>query len=364
MELGKLELENIVDNFKIIGTINESHPYGSGHINDSYRLVNSDRTKSDYLLQRINQNVFRDVDLTMNNILKVTRHINANSENFRGSQQTLELIPTITGTNYHRDTKGNYWRVYLFKKDLKSHDFVETSEQAYEGARAFGNFLKLLSDFPVSDIGYSIPDFHNIILRLETLKSVLGKGPTKRSIMAATDIKYIFSLSDEMSRIERLRISGNIPLRVTHNDTKFNNVLFDSQGKAVCVIDLDTVMPGVVHYDFGDGIRTATSTAGEDEKDLSLIDVDMAKYEAFTSGYLDATRDILTPGEIEYLPLSGALFPYMMGVRFLTDFLNGDKYFKTEFTDHNLQRSRSQLQMTRMMIKKFPEIDKIVKSQV
>ena len=355
-------IKSIIEKFELEGQVLSAKPFGSGHINDTFHIENADSKSPDYLLQRVNHEVFKDVPGMMDNIWQVTEHINkknVTSPNSLHNQETLELIKTHDGKLFTKTDDGNYWRIFVFKKGLKSYDLVETPGQAYEGARAFGLFFNLLSDFPTDRLIDTIPNFHNIILRLQTLKQVVEKFPNGRAKQVEKDIKFVFEVSDQMCQIEKLKLKGEIPIRVTHNDTKFNNVLLSEQDKGICVIDLDTVMPGVVHYDFGDGIRTGTTTAAEDETDLSLVQFDIKKYEAFTAGYLDVTREILSPIEVEFIGLSGALFAYIMGVRFLTDYISNDVYYKISYPEQNLNRAQCQFQLTRRILERLPELNKI-----
>lgn len=355
------QINRIYDLFDYKGKIVDAKPFGGGHINDTYRLVNDDKSLPDYLLQRVNHVVFKDVPGIMDNISKVTNHIREKSTPEFG-QETLDIIRTRDGRLF-TEYEGNFWRLFDFKKDTKSYDLVESPEQAYQGALAFGTFFRLLSDFPTETLANTLPEFHNIILRLKTFESAVKEDVKGRAAEVEPAILYVRQLADQMCEIENLRISNKIPLRVTHNDTKFNNVLLDQNDKGVCVIDLDTLMPGVVHYDFGDGIRSSTNTAEEDETDLSLVQFDIDKFEAFTDGFLEVTRDILTPFEIKYLGISGALLAYIMGVRFLTDYLQGDVYYKIKHERHNLDRCRTQLELVRQIMERQQDIQKIVASK-
>lgn len=346
--------ENIIDQFSIDGHVVSISPFGDGHINDTFRLTNADQTKPDYLLQRINHQVFKDVGGMMNNIWQVTNYIRYNNaEDFR--QDTIKIIKSKNDELFVVED-GNYWRMFDFKKGTKTFEVVESPEQAYQGALAFGKFMRILSDFPAESLVETLPQFHNIILRLETLEAAILKDVKGRLKEVQPEIKYVRNIADQMSEIESLKIAGKIPLRVTHNDTKFNNVLLDEKDRGVCVIDLDTVMPGVVHYDFGDGIRTSTNTAEEDEPDLSLVNFDIQKFEAFANGFLEPTRDILTPIEMEYLGISGALLAYIMAVRFLTDYLQGDVYYKIKYSNTNLDRCRGQLELVRQILERQKDI--------
>lgn len=359
-----IQAESVIGTFDIEGKVQSLAPFGSGHINDTFRVINEVKESPDYLLQRVNHEVFKDVSGMMNNISQVTGHLSKKSQtsqNPSASQETLELIKTRSGALFQKENDGTYWRVFVFKKSLKSYDLVESPGQAYEGAKAFGLFFRLLSDFPSDKLIETIPNFHNITIRLHALKQVLTEFPTGRSREVEREVNYVFSVAEEMCQIEYLKADHQIPLRVTHNDTKFNNVLLDPEDKGVCVIDLDTVMPGVVHYDFGDGIRTSTSTAAEDEPDLGLVHFDINKYEAFADGYLEHTRDILSPIEMKYLGLSGALFAYIMGVRFLTDYVSNDVYYKTSYAEHNLHRAKCQLELSKRIMERMQDLNKIIK---
>ena len=356
------DLEDVICEFELESGIKEARSFGSGHINDTFRLISERYDTPDYLLQRINHSVFKDVDGMMNNIALVITHLQRSITPAIG-QVTSDLIKTRTGALYHQDRSGSYWRIFDFKKNTRSYDVVETEEQAYQGARAFGLFLKLLADFDVRKLIDTIPDFHNIAVRLKQLKTAIDRFPGERVTQVADQLKYIFDHADQMCQIENRKINGAIPLRVTHNDTKFNNVLLDENDRGICVIDLDTVMPGVVHYDFGDGIRTSTNAAEEDEKDLSKVWFDFGKYKAFATGYLETTREILVKEEIEWLGLSGALLAYMMGVRFLTDYISHDVYYKTQYLEHNLVRARGQLELVRQILARMGEINRYVKKE-
>ena len=292
----------------------------------------------------------------MLNIRRVTEHVN-----HRLPGSTLELIGTRAGRNFHQDAAGNYWRVYRFRKELHSIDVAETPAQIYEGARAFGRFLFHLADFPAHTLHPTIPHFHDVIMRLQQLQEAVRQDPQGRVKEAQAEIDYSFQITEIMERIQKAGERGEIPLRVTHNDTKFNNVLLDEAGRGRCVIDLETVMPGYVHYDFGDGIRTTVTTAEEDEADLSKIIVDLERFQAFAQGFLEETRDILSPAELQYLPLAGPLLSYLMGIRFLADFLRGDSYYKIHFEGQNLQRARAQLQLTKNLLAQQEALQDILK---
>lgn len=343
-----MDLTGIIQHFATTGGIGKITPHGGGHINDNFLIRNNSPAHPDYLLQRVNHHVFRDVELLMNNMTLVTGHIAGQLGHLppeERSRRSLEIIPTKGGKPFFKDGVGDYWRVLNFIPDHVVFDSTDDQEVAREGARMFGEFIRMLSSLPPAEIGDSIPRFHDIRWRLSGLAKSVVENTADRARLVKEELRYIESRTALVTTIQRLGEKGAIPLRVTHNDTKINNVLFDREKKGLCVVDLDTVMPGYVHYDFGDGIRTFTNTGREDDTDLGNVQMDLGLYEAFAEGFLEATREILTPAEIGSLVYAGVLFPFIMGVRFLTDFLSGDVYFKTTFGDHNLVRARAQFKL-------------------
>lgn len=359
MSLSPLE---IIKLFQISGEPSKSDRFGSGHINDTYKIIHADEDSPDYLLQRINDHVFKDVDGMMRNISSVTDHISIElkKQGFDDvDKRVLKLIRTTSGQTYAK-VNDQYWRVYRFMEELKSYDIAESPQQVYQGGKAFGQFLRLLGYYPAETLSITIKDFHNVITRIDQFKSTLKASQNSKDPEVAGLTKFILSVASELNEIEKLYIQGKIPVRVTHNDTKFNNVLFDQNGQAMCIIDLDTVMPGIVHYDFGDGIRAGASTTIEDDNDLTKVDLDLTKFEAFAAGYLEMTRDLLLPIEVKYLAKSPALFSYLMALRFLTDYLNGNKYYKVNYPSHNLVRAKNQVKLTDMILKRIKELDQII----
>lgn len=343
-------MNQVVSHFLSSSALQDISPFGSGHINASYRVTTNDGS---YLLQRINHHVFPDVAALSANIEAVTNHLRsriAAASGEAGEQLTLRLTTTHHGLCWHQDISGNYWRMYDFLEGLVSYDVVETAEQAYAGARSYGHFLNFLSDFPAMQLVPVLSDFHNLLFRLKHFEQAQNKV-SDRIQQCRPEIRRVFALADELTEIQRAWESGLLPTRVTHNDTKFNNVLLTPDGRGRAVVDLDTVMPGIVHFDYGDGIRTATATVAEDEADLQLLEVDREKHRAFTEGYLSVTHDLLTPAELHYLPRSGALLAYLMAVRFLTDYFEGDVYYTTRYPEHNLVRGRNQLRLAELLRK-------------
>lgn len=360
-----MDIRQITDQFATEGVIGEISPHGGGHINDSYHLVNNEKGQPDFLLQRINHYVFKDVELLMKNMAIVTDHIAAligekDPENVH--RKSLRIIPTKKGGSFYKDPEGNYWRVLNFIQDHVVYERATDPEIAYEGARMFGKFTFLLSGVDAGLLGETIPRFHNIKWRLSNLRDSIREDKAGRVHLVKEEISYVEKSADLMSTIQELGEQGSIPLRVTHNDTKINNVLFDRNKKGLCVIDLDTVMPGYVHYDMGDGIRTFTNTGEEDDENLENISMDLELYRAFANGFLDSTREILTPTEIDTLVYAGLLFPYIMGVRFLTDYIAGDVYYKIKHKEHNLVRARAQLKLAQDGESKLDQCREIIRS--
>ncbi|MFO7934674.1 MAG: aminoglycoside phosphotransferase family protein [Bacteroidales bacterium] len=364
-----MTVEEIAAQFDTRGTIAKIVPHGSGHINDSYRMVNKSGDHPDYLLQKINHYVFRDVELLMKNISLVTGHIYA-IQRERGipdlRRRSLTIIPTREGASYLKvaDPEESYWRVFNFIGGHEVFEKAPDTEIAREGARMFGDFTNMLSGLEASELGDTIPRFHDLKWRISNLKKSIEENVAGRLKFVEEEVRYLESRIPLMSTVQELGEQGAIPLRVTHNDTKISNVLFDKNQKGLCVIDLDTVMPGYVHFDFGDGIRTFTNTGEEDDRNLDGIHMDLDMYRAFAAGFLESTREILTPAELDSLVYAGVLFPYEQTVRFLTDYLSGDTYYKTGYPEHNLVRTRAQLKLTRDGESKLEKCRAIIREMI
>ena len=358
-------LQSVVGNFKIEGEFLNASRHGHGHIHDSFRVQTLDANTPNYLLQKINHQVFENVSELMANIECVSRHVRRKlneSPDASSAEEFLTLIPTRRGKSYFRDHDESYWRLWVFVADSYSHDIVSSPESAYEAGKAFGRFLALVSDLPVETLDTTIPDFHNIESRLKAFSGAVKANSVGRAEEVAEEIDLVETRSDEMKQILRLERAAQIPERITHNDTKINNVLFNAVGTAICVIDLDTVMPGYVHYDFGDGVRTVANQGAEDEEDLNKVELDIELFEAFSKGYLENTNQVLTQTEVDTLALSAKLMTFIMGVRFLTDYLVGDKYYKTQSPKHNLRRARAQFQLLTSMDQHYGEMKAIIKA--
>ena len=360
----KYNIELIFSNFKISGKFIEGQVYGNGHINDTYLIVvKNGNLKEKYILQRINHFVFKNPAMLMDNVKRVTDHIIKKIILAGGdpSQQTLNIQLTNNNNPFYIDTDGNYWRVFQFIHDAIGYDIIDNPEIAYQGGRAFGQFQSWLVDLPGEPLFETIPNFNNPTHLLKKFDEILKADVKKRASSVSDQIKFIKSKADEMQKLVRMGENGELPFRITHNDTKINNVLIDMHtNKAVCVIDLDTVMTGFSLNDFGDSIRTATNTGAEDDIDLSKVGIDLELFEAYTKGYLEYAKEFLTQNELDNLAFSGKLYPYIIGLRFLSDYLDGDNYFKIEHSEHNLQRAKAQFKLMSDMEINFDKMKDIV----
>lgn len=359
----EMTVETIAAKFATAGTIGKVQAHGGGHINDSYRLLNSANNQPDYLLQRVNHNVFKDVPLLMQNTVLVCDHVATKIRKLYPDEverRSLTIVPTTDGLTFFKDPEGNFWRVLRFIDPHLVFDSTTDPDIAYQGALTFGAFTSMLNDLPAEKVGTVIPDFHNMKWRLTQLKESIRKDAAGRLKVVKEEIEYVESRAKMMLTIHELGESGKIPLRVTHNDTKISNVLFDTDRKGLCVIDLDTIQPGYVTSDFGDGIRTLTNTGEEDDENLDRVSMDLELFEAFASGFLDSTREILLDAEKDALLYAGLLFPYMQAVRFLIDYLDGDTYYKIKHPEHNLVRTLAQLKLTKDGEEKMDKLKAII----
>ena len=358
-------IKGIAHEFAIAGEFVSGEEIYSGHINSTY-IVTFQRPCGEvnrYILQRINGNVFKDPHAVMRNVEMVTRHINWKVLRVKRDLggQTLNLYPARGGRFYASGKGGGIWRCYNYIEGCRTYDIVENTRQAYQAAQAFGSFQDLVSDIPVEDIEETIPDFHNTPKRYARLMEVIEKDSYGRVSSVLDEIAFIKARKGIVSKLIDMRDAGIIPERITHNDTKINNVMIDTESdEAVCVIDLDTVMPGLSLYDFGDMVRTAVSPAAEDEKDLSKVEMRMPMFEALAEGYMSAC-DCLCDAEIDQLAFSGKLISLEVGIRFLTDYLEGDVYFKTHREGHNVDRARTQLKLVEKLEENEEEMENFVR---
>ena len=345
-------ISEIVSNFNCVVDIDSLKTYGSGHINDTYFIKNMNSSGCDYLLQRINHHIFKDVPQLSSNMCKVIDHLKDKlllSGSGNPEKEVMTLVPAKDGRYFYQDINGDYWRLSYFLKNTKSYDVVKTEKQAYEGGKAFGKFQAMLADLPTGILYEVIPDFHHIGRRLEQLNDAIAKDAADRLVSVTAELDIIKAYADSMSYFQQPEQIIGLPKRVIHNDTKFNNVLLNMKDEAQCVIDLDTVMDGYIAYDFGDAVRTIINTTVEDEADLSKIRLNIPLFNAYTKGYLKEAGQFISNTELNSLFKGVLLLPYMQSVRFLTDYLNGDQYFKIKFEGHNLQRTRAQLQLLKML---------------
>jgi len=347
--------------FEIGGQFVSAELYGSGHINDSYCVVfQQGREPMRVILQRINHHIFKNPQALMENIQRVTSHLAAQVNGAPdGDRRVLRLIPARDGRAWHVDVDGNTWRAYRFIDGARTYDAVERTEQAFEAAKAFGRFQQMLVDLPAPRLHDTIPDFHHTPKRFMALEQAIALDKEGRAIHAKAEIE--FALAHEP--IASVLLDAHLPERVTHNDTKFNNVMLDdATGEGICVIDLDTVMPGLVLYDFGDMVRTTTSTAMEDEQDLSKVSLQFPMFEALVRGYLSSAGSFLTKAEKQHLAFSGKLITFEIGIRFLTDYLAGDTYFKVHREGHNLDRCRTQFKLVKSIEEQEDRMERLVES--
>lgn len=360
------DLRVLSDAFRLRGEFKSGAPYGSGHINDTFALtMDEGGAPVRYILQRINHRIFRDVPGLMENVQRVTTHAarrTAAAGVADASRRALTLIPTRDDQPVYRDAAGGWWRCYVFIEGARTYDVIEHPRQAREAARAFGEFQKLLVDLPGGRLRETIPHFHDTRRRFENLQKAIETDACGRAAEAREEIAFVRDHEPVVDVLLKLNASGEIPERVTHNDTKLNNVMIDDvTQEGICVIDLDTVMPGLALYDFGDMVRSATNSAAEDEGDVSKVQARLPIFEALVEGYLAAARSFLTPAELAHLAFSGRLITLEIGMRFLTDFLDGDVYFKTKRPGHNLDRARNQFALVRSLEAQQSAMELIVK---
>jgi Ser/Thr protein kinase RdoA (MazF antagonist) len=360
-------IAEVISHFKCTADVGSQIAYGSGHINDTFRLKNVMPGGTDYLLQRINHKIFTNVDKLTDNMRKVTEHLKGkiNALGYGDPmKEVMTLIPTINNRYFYKDSDGDYWRMFYFLSGTKSYDVVETQKQAYEGGRAFGKFQYMLSDIPAGEIFEVIPDFHNIQKRLQHLEDAVTEDAGGRVASVTAELNIVKKYAEQMQYFQQPEQVAALPKRVIHNDTKFNNVLLNNNDEAQCVIDLETVMDGYVAYDFGDAIRTIINTTTEDEADLSKVQLNIPLFEAYVKGYLTEASKFLTDAEVNSLMKGALLLPYMQAVRFLTDHINGDTYFKIKFDGHNLQRARAQFQLVKMLDANAMQMHRIILNEM
>jgi Ser/Thr protein kinase RdoA (MazF antagonist) len=356
-------MKYIIKQFQVFGDFISSERYGSGHINETYKVVmNVSGQPVLYLAQRINHNVFKNPALVQENIQRVTRHIASklDSNDPDASRKTLTLIPTLDNKTCYHAPDGSWWRIYLFITQAQTYDVLTSEDQAYVVGRAFATFQNQLADLPAPRLNETIPFFHHTVKRFEAFQSALQADAFNRAKEVKPEIDFLEKRASHYSRLLDLQAKGIIPERITHNDTKLNNVMLDDvTGAGICVIDLDTVMPGLVHYDFGDMCRTGTAATAEDERDLSKVESRIEMFRAIANGYCSAAT-FLTPAEQAELAFSARLITLTIAIRFLTDYLSGDTYFHISRPGHNLDRCRVQQKMVLSMEEQSDAMEKII----
>jgi len=351
------KIQSIFDQFQHRGKFTSFEELASGHINDTY-LVRTEK-KPFYVLQRINHGVFKNVSGLIENKVAVSDHIQEKLKVLPQKKQmrrVLTFVKTNAGTSFHQDAVGNYWNLMIFIDKSITHELVPSKKIAFEAGKLLGEFLTLTRDFDATKLVEVIPKFHDMSFRYEQFKTALNVSSKDRLEKARMYIDKVAELKDEMHILQNLKESGDIKIRVTHNDTKISNALFDKKGKGLCLIDTDTVMPGIVHYDFGDAIRTICNSAAEDETNLDLVEFNVKYYKAYRKGFLKKMKHSLTPLEKQYLSLSAKTMIFIMALRFLTDYLNNDTYYKTKYPEHNLDRSKNQFKLLQSFTEKTKPI--------
>lgn len=358
-------IRQILPQFQLSKDYRDITLFDNGHINKTYKITyENGGEKESYVLQGINSYVFKRPEDVMENIAEITRYMKQKLKERGGDFErgVLDFLQTQDGKNYYRDPDGEYWRAYRFIDHSKTYDVISDTKILYNSGKAFGDFQQILADFPMEKLKETIPGFHDTPKRLRDFNTVVEQDPLGRAKEAKQEIEFIKAHAELAERLVRMQRNGELPVRVTHNDTKFNNVLIDTDtGEAICVIDLDTVMPGLCAYDFGDAIRFAASSAAEDETDLSKVYLDMDYYEAFTRGYMEAAGKDLTPNEIDTMALGAITITLELASRFLADHIDGDRYFHIHHENHNLERAKNQLKLVEDMEAKYPFMCEIVK---
>jgi len=362
MEKTNTQLLHILNQFQIDEDVVAAEPFGNGHINDTLKVTNS-KGEIKYILQRINHHIFTNVDMLQNNIYTVTTHIREKLVQ-KGEtdidRKVLTFLPAKDNKYYHFDGES-YWRVCLFIPRSKSYEEV-TPELSYEAGKAFGDFQTMLSDLPEGALGETIPNFHNMEFRLQQFNDAVKADAAGRLDEVKELVDEIEKRAKAMCIQEDLYREGKLKKRTNHCDTKVNNIMFDEDGKVLCVIDLDTVMPGFVLSDIGDFIRTGANTGAEDDENLDNVEVNLPIFKAYTRGYMETAKAFLSPEEIKLLPYGGRLLTYMQTVRFLTDYINGDTYYKIHSPKHNLQRTKTQFKLLQSLEANAPEMDEFMQT--
>lgn len=353
---GMVIMQDILEKFALASNVVHCKPYGNGHINKTYDVLCKDGSR--YVLQGINSDVFKNVPELMKNIELILAHL---KDNINSDEKVLSLVPTLDGKTYYKHSDGSYWRVWDFIGDSLCLDRANTAEDFYQSALAFGRFANAMNSFDAKQLSETIPSFHDTRMRFKQLRQAIEKDACNRVSSVKKEIDFALSREDKAGIMLDMQEKGKLPLRVTHNDTKLNNVMLDANTrKALCVIDLDCVMPGLLGNDFGDSIRFGASTADEDEQDLSRVHFSLDLFESYTKGYMEACGNSMTGEEISTLALAAILMTLECGIRFLADYINGDKYFSISRESHNLDRCRTQFKLVKEMEDNYENMQAIV----
>jgi Putative homoserine kinase type II (protein kinase fold) len=357
-----MDLNKIAAQFQLEGIVDQVSPMGEGFINDTFIIHTAGNETPDYLLQRKNKRIFTNVPAMMENIEKVCTHIRKKvvAQNGDPLRQAMTIVPALDGKLYFQDEEDEFWAVCVFIDDTITYQAAKTPELAYQGGKGIGLFQSMVSDLkePLTNI---LPGFHNIRYRFNQWDAVLAKDPVGRKANLAKEISWIESRRDEMLNFWKLVESGEIPTRVTHNDTKINNILFDKNGEVLCVIDLDTVLNSTCLNDYGDAMRSYTNTGAEDDENLDAVSCDLSIFKGFTEGYLSQAIQFLTKKELEYLAFSAKYITYEQVLRFLMDYIDGDNYYKIKSPEHNYQRTLAQYKLLTSMEEQYDEMCTIVR---
>lgn len=358
-----MKLEQIAAKFQLEGTVDRVEPMGEGFINDTFIIRTKERETPDYLLQRKNKRIFHPIPAMMENIEKVCTHIKKKVSEKNGDpmREAMTVVRAKDGKLYFQDEDDEFWAVCVFISDTVAYQSAKTPELAFQGGKGIGLFQSMVSDLkePLTDI---LPGFHNIRYRFNQWDAVLAKDPVGRKAKLSSEIAWIESRRDNILDFWKLVESGEIPTRVTHNDTKINNILFDLNGEVLCVIDLDTVLNSTCLNDFGDAMRSYTNTGAEDDENLDAVSCDISIFEGFTKGYLSQAKSFLTDKELGYLAFSAKYITYEQVLRFLMDYIDGDKYYKIKSPDHNYQRTVAQYKLLTSMEEQYDEMCRIVRT--
>ena len=360
-----MDLNKIIEQFKVEGDVTDISSFGTGLINSTYRVLTSGDITPDYILQSVNHNIFTNVPELTNSIIRITEHIKSKLSGKYSeeelSRRGLTVVYTKDDKGYYKHEDGSFWRIFTLIKGSKTIEVLENEEQAEATGEAFANFQKMLSDLPKPDLFEILPGFHNTAMRIDNFKARVEENPEGRLAEVQEEVDFLMQFEDEMKSVIRKGEQGILPLRTVHQDTKLSNILFDENDDVLCVIDLDTVMPGYLCYDFGDAVRGGMNTGKEDDENIDNVSINMDLFKGFARGYYKASKDFITEAEIETLAFGAKLLTYEQSVRFLDDYLNGDKYYSTNKPKHNLIRTRAQIAYLKDLIKNFKEMDSYVR---